>query len=80
MKRRASASKGRCPACSHVEDYTIDRLLVLGHGSRFIAARFGITRQQVRCHQRECLPDRRPAVEAKLREMAGASLESGEGA
>ena len=63
---------GGCPVCSGIEPRTIDRLLVIGHGSRFVATRWGYTRRDVKAHRDRCLVgDRLKATEAALSRMAG---------
>jgi hypothetical protein len=61
-----------CKVCSGMEPRTVDRLLLLGYGVRFVASRFGVSRRDVSGHRDSCLVgDRRAAVVADLREMAG---------
>jgi hypothetical protein len=63
---------GPCKVCAGFEPQTIDRLLVAGHGIRFVAARWGHTREVVKAHRDRCLVgDRRKRVEADLARMAG---------
>lgn len=70
--------KAACPVCRSMEPYTIDRLLVLGYGPRFVAPRFGIGCRAVRKHQLECLVGaRREKVTHDLRRMAGVEGEGG---
>jgi len=53
-----------------MEPKTIDRLLVIGYGPSFIAARWGLPRHKVKQHRDECLVgERRQAVEADLQRM-----------
>jgi hypothetical protein len=55
-----------------MEPETVDRLLVLGYGPRFIETRWGIARWRIKKHRDECLVgERRAGVEADLRRMAG---------
>jgi hypothetical protein len=50
---------------------TVDRLLVVGHGPRFVAQRWGFTRKAVARHRDLCLVgERRAEVEEDLRGMA----------
>ena len=54
------------------EPETIDRLLLVGHGIRFVSARWGHTRRDVKAHRDRCLVgDRLAATEAALDRMAG---------
>jgi len=65
-------SDGGCSVCMGFEPQTIDRLLVVGHGVRFVSARWGHTRQVVKAHRDRCLVgDRLKATEAALSRMAG---------
>ncbi len=62
-----------------MEPETVDRLLVLGYGPRFVAQRWGIPRHHIKRHRDECLVgERRTAVVADLQRMAG--MVEGEGA
>ena len=64
--------KVACKACVAPDVKTIDRLLAFGHGTRFVAARWGLPRKAVAKHRDTCLVgDRRAKVEADLRSMAG---------
>ena len=70
--------KGRCPVCEGYEPRTVNRLLVLGHGSRFVAERFpGLTRMDVRRHKEVCLPPVREEVNKDLKRLAGIEEEGG---
>ena len=62
-----------CPVCLAPEPKTIDRLLLYGYGSAFVAARWGsLKRQHVKKHRDRCLVgERRQAVEDDLVRMAG---------
>jgi hypothetical protein len=63
---------GGCLVCSGFEPQTVDRLLLVGHGIRFVSKRWGHTRQVVKAHRDRCLVgDRRKRVEADLVRMAG---------
>jgi hypothetical protein len=63
---------GACKVCAGFEPQTIDRLLVVGHGVRFVAARWGHTREVVKRHRDRCLVgERRERVEGDLLRMAG---------
>ncbi len=65
-------SDSACRVCSGFEPQTIDRLLVVGHGVRFVADRWGHTRQVVKRHRDVCLQgDRLAATEADLVRMSG---------
>jgi hypothetical protein len=65
--------KGECKACKSFEPYTINRLLALGYGSRFVAERMpGLTRRDVRRHKETCLPGVLDEVSENLRHLAGA--------
>jgi hypothetical protein len=64
-------SEGACAVCSGFEPETVDRLLVVGHGIRFVSDRWGHTRQVVKRHRDVCLQgDRRKRVEADLVRLA----------
>ncbi len=64
-------SDSACRVCSGFEPQTIDRLLVVGHGVRFVAARWGIPRWVVKSHRDRCLVgDRLKATEADLVRLA----------
>jgi hypothetical protein len=61
-----------CKVCSHMEPETVDRLLVLGYGTGFVAQRWGLPRWRIKKHRAECLVgERRAGVEAWLRGHAG---------
>ena len=61
-----------CKVCRGPEPRTIDRLLAVGYGPRFISKRWGHDRRDVRRHRDRCLVgDRRAEVEAALLSMAG---------
>ena len=67
MPRNAS-----CKVCMGMESETVDRLLLVGYGPRFVSARWGHDRRDVRRHRDRCLVgDRRAEVEADLLSMAG---------
>jgi hypothetical protein len=54
-----------------MEPETVDRLLLVGYGPRFIAQRWGIDRKAIAKHRDRCLVgERRAGVEADLRSMA----------
>jgi len=58
----------KCSVCEGFEPRTVNRLLGLGYGSRFIAARFpGVSRKDVRRHAEVCLPPKLEEVHADLR-------------
>jgi len=64
-------SDGACRVCSGFEPQTIDRLLVVGHGVRFVSERWGIPRWVVKRHRDVCLVgDRLAATEADLARLA----------
>jgi hypothetical protein len=55
-----------------MEPETVDRLLLVGYGPRFVAQRWGVTRQVVAKHRDRCLTGGRlKATEAALSRMAG---------
>jgi hypothetical protein len=63
--------EGGCSVCSGIEPRTIDRLLLAGHGIRFVKDRWGHSRQDVKRHRDRCLVgDRRKRVEADLVRMS----------
>ncbi len=67
-------SDGACPVCKGVEPRTIDRLLRVGHGVRFVSERWGHRRQDVKAHRDRCLTgDRLAATEADLSRMAASA-------
>ena len=67
----AMQRRGSCKVCRGMEPKTVDRLLLVGYGPRFISARWGIDRKAVAKHRDLCLVvERRAAVEADLRSMA----------
>ncbi len=64
--------KGGCKACEGLEPRTVNRLLALGYGSRFVAERFpGLTRRDVRRHADVCLPPKLDGVHEDLRRLGG---------
>jgi hypothetical protein len=61
-----------CRICVGMEPETVDRLLLVGYGPRFVARRWGVTRQVVAKHRDRCLTGGRlAATEADLSRMAG---------
>ncbi len=57
-----------------MEPRTIDRLLLAGHGIRFVASRWGHRRGAVKRHRDVCLVgDRLAATEAALSRMAASA-------
>ncbi len=67
-----SERDGACAVCSGMEPETVDRLLAVGYGPRFVASRWGVTRQVVAKHRDRCLTgDRLKATQAALARMAG---------
>ena len=60
-----------CRICMGMEPETVDRLLLVGYGPRFVAQRWGVTRQVVAKHRDRCLTgDRLKATEADLVRMS----------
>ncbi len=77
---RMPRSAGGCAVCSGWEPETIDRLLVVGHGIRFVSARWGHTRQVVKRHRDVCLQgDRLAATEADLVRLGAERVAEGGG-
>ena len=69
-----------CRVCSGWEPETVDRLLLVGHGIRFVADRWGHTRQVVKSHRDRCLVgDRRKRVEADLVRLGAERVAEGGG-
>jgi len=67
-----SERAGGCSVCMGFEPETIDRLLVVGHGIRFVSARWGHTREVVKRHRDHCLTGARlKATQGALLRMAG---------
>ncbi len=67
-----SERDGACRICMGMEPETVDRLLLVGYGPRFVAQRWGVTRQVVAKHRDRCLTGGRlKATEAALSRMAG---------
>ncbi len=67
-------SEVACPVCSGIEPRTIDRLLLVGHGIRFVSERWGHRRRDVKAHRDRCLVgDRRKRVEADLVRLAASA-------
>ncbi len=65
---------GPCKVCGGFEPHTVDRLLLVGHGIRFVADRWGHTRQVVKRHRDRCLVgDRLKATEADLARMSASA-------
>jgi hypothetical protein len=61
-----------CRVCSGWEPQTVDRLLSVGYGPRFISARWGHDRKVVAHHRDRCLTgERLAATESALSRMAG---------
>jgi hypothetical protein len=70
--RRMLRNAGACKICLGMEPETVDRLLAVGYGPRFVALRWGHRRQDVKAHRDRCLTgDRLAATEAALSRMAG---------
>ena len=44
-----------CKVCNAVESRTIDRLLAIGYGPPFIAARWDLKRNAIKNHRGKCL-------------------------
>jgi hypothetical protein len=62
----------RCAICMGMEPETVDRLLAVGYGPRFVASRWGVTRKVVAQHRDRCLTGARlAATEADLVRMSG---------
>ena len=62
----------RCGICMGMEPETVDRLLLVGYGPRFVSERWGVTRKVVAKHRDRCLTGGRlKATEAALSRMAG---------
>jgi hypothetical protein len=62
-----SETKRGCGVCQAIEPETVDRLLALGYGPSFVAARWGLPRHRVKLHRDECLVgERRQRVEEDL--------------
>ena len=67
-----SQRDGACRICMGMEPETVDRLLAVGYGPRFVASRWGVTRQVVAKHRDRCLRgERLAATEAALDRMSG---------
>jgi hypothetical protein len=67
-------SDGACRVCSGWEPQTVDRLLLVGHGIRFVSERWGHRRGDVKRHRDVCLQgDRRKRVEADLVRLAASA-------
>jgi hypothetical protein len=63
-----------CGICMGMEPETIDRLLAVGYGPRFVASRWGVTRQVVAKHRDHCLTGARlAATEADLVRLAASA-------
>jgi hypothetical protein len=72
MMTKMPLDAGACKVCAGFEPQTIDRLLLAGHGIRFVSERWGHTRQVVKAHRDRCLVgDRLKATQADLVRMAG---------
>ncbi len=69
-----------CRICSGFEPRTIDRLLLVGHGIRFVAARWGIPRWVVKRHRDVCLVgERLEATRVDLGRMGAERVAEGGG-
>ncbi len=69
-----SERDGACRICMGMEPETVDRLLAVGYRPRFVASRWGVTRQVVAKHRDHCLTgDRRKRVEADLVRMSASA-------
>jgi hypothetical protein len=65
-------TRGSCPVCTGMESPTVDRLLLIGYGPRFVAARWGHDRRDVKRHLDRCLTGPRlESTKADLLRMAG---------
>ena len=61
-----------CKVCEGVEPRTVNRLIGLGRGSRFIADRFPhVSRKDVKRHQERCFPRIRGEVAHDLERLGG---------
>ncbi len=61
-----------CGICMGMEPETVDRLLLVGYGPRFVSERWGVTRKVVAKHRDRCLTgDRLKTTERALDRMAG---------
>jgi hypothetical protein len=64
------SERDRCPICVGMEPETVDRLLAVGYGPRFVAQRWGVTRKVVAKHRDRCLTGGRlKATQAALSRM-----------
>jgi hypothetical protein len=67
-----------CKVCMGMEPETVDRLLLVGYGPRFVSERWGVTRQVVARHRDRCLTGGRlKATQAALSRMAGGPVPNG---
>ncbi len=63
-----------CAICMGMEPETVDRLLAVGYGTRFVASRWGVARKVVAQHRDRCLTGARlAATEADLSRMAASA-------
>jgi hypothetical protein len=61
-----------------MEPETVDRLLAVGYGPRFVAQRWGFTRKAIAQHRDRCLTgDRLEATQAALERMGGGGIPNG---
>lgn len=61
-----------CKVCTGMESETVDRLLAVGYGPRFISQRWGHDRRDVARHRDRCLVGSRlESTQAALARMAG---------
>jgi hypothetical protein len=49
------STRAPCPICTGMESETVDRLLLIGYGPRFVSARWGHDRKDVARHRDRCL-------------------------
>ncbi len=69
-----------CGICMGMEPETVDRLLLVGYGPRFVAQRWGVTRQVVKRHRDRCLVgERLKATEADLVRLGAERVAEGGG-
>jgi hypothetical protein len=60
-----------CRICVGMEPETVDRLLLVGYGPRFVSERWGIPRRDVKAHRDRCLTGARlAATQADLVRMS----------
>jgi len=73
-----SERRRTCRICLGMEPETVDRLLLIGYGPRFVSERWGVTRKVVAKHRDRCLTgDRLKTTQAALDRMAGGGVANG---